>query len=225
MAVVALHICTFRQSNYSRLPPLRGTRGRASLAFLGRRVTDRTNKRWITDTANRTATRTNKTERGRGGRGAFEIPGRTAVPRIRPPLRTTRKRVASRYYQLLSGHAMIAPFLKERWGWIDTDRCWWCEKGRQSRDHLFKECKAWEREIRELWNTVGKISGKRELGKGTDMPFRNRKGFGLHVRQARARPSNTTVRELLSNSMYTEAVLVFLEKTRVGEVKDGVICK
>ena len=199
-------------------PPLRGTRGRASLAFLRRRITERTNRRWITDTADRT-------KRRGGGRGAFETPGRAAVPRIRPLLRTTRKRVASRYYQLLSGHAMIAPFLKEKWGWTDTDSCWWCEKGRQSRDHLFKDCRAWEREIRELWNTVGKISGKRELGKGMDGPFRSRKGFGFHVRQARARPSNTTVRELLSNSMYTEAVLVFLEKTRVGEIKDNVICK
>ena len=119
---------------------------------------------------------------------------------------------------------MITPFLKERWGWTDSDRCWWCEKGRQSREHLFKECRAWEKEIRELWDTIGKISGKRESGRGADGPFKSRKGFGFHVRQARARPSNTTVREPLSNSRYTEAVLVFLEKTRVGEVKDNVIC-
>ena len=56
---------------------------------------------------------------------------------------------------------MIAPFLRERWGWIDTDRCWWCEEGRQSRDHLFKECKTWKDAIRELWETVGNISGKK----------------------------------------------------------------
>ena len=66
-----------------------------------------------------------------------------------------------------------------------------------------------------------KISGKKAEDGG---PFRSRRGFGFHVRQARARPSNTTVRELLSDSRYTEAVLVFLEKTRVGEVKEGVIC-
>ena len=57
-----------------------------------------------------------------------------------------------------------------------------------------------------------------------DRPFKSRKVFGFHVKQARARPSNTTVMELLSNR-YTEAVLVFLEKTRVGEVKEGVICR
>ena len=69
---------------------------------------------------------------------------------------------------------------------------------------------------------VGGVSGRREGGDG---PFKSRKGFGFHVRQARARPSNTTVRELLSNSRYTEAVLDFLGKTRVGEVKEGVICR
>ena len=118
-----------------------------------------------------------------------------------------------------------APFLKDKWGWTDTDRCWWCEKGRQSRDHLFKECRAWEGEIRELWSTVGRISGKRGLEKDRDSPLKSRRGFGFHVRQARARPSNTTVRELLSNSRYTEAVLEFLGKTRVGEVQEGAICK
>ena len=169
-----------------------------------------------------TATRVKERGGCKGGRGAFEKPRGGARPRIRPLLRTTRKSVAARYFQLLSGHAMIAPFLKDRWGWTDTDRCWWCERGRQSRDHLFKECKAWEREIRELWTTVGGISGKRE---DRDGPFKSRKGFGFHVVQARARPSNTSVRELLSDSRYTEAVLVFLGKTRVGEAKEGVICR
>ena len=81
-------------------------------------------------------------------------------------LRTARKSVAARFFQSLSGHAMIAPFLKERWGWTETDRCWWCEGGGQSREHLFKECKAWEKEIRELWMAVGSISGKRNKDEG-----------------------------------------------------------
>ena len=61
-------------------------------------------------------------------------------------------------------------------------------------------------EIGELWRTVGKISGRKEGGDG---PFKSRKGFGFHVRQAGTRPSNTTIRELLSDSRYTEAVLEF----------------
>ena len=59
---------------------------------------------------------------------------------------------------------MIAPFLKDRWGWIDTDRCWWCDGGRQSRDHLFKECRAWEKEIKELWTTVGGSRAEGRVG-------------------------------------------------------------
>ena len=116
----------------------------------------------------------------------------------RRPLRAG-KGVASRFFQLLSGHAMIAPFLKEKWRWTDSDRCWWCNGGRQSRDHLFKECVMWKKEIDELWKEVGRISGRRGEGEnGRDEgPFKSRKGFGFHVKQARARPSNTTVRELL----------------------------
>ena len=56
-------------------------------------------------------------------------------------------------------------------------------------------------------------------------PFKSRKGFGFHVRKARVRPSNTTVRELMSDERYREEVLAFLGKTRVGEVKEGVICR
>ena len=117
---------------------------------------------------------------------------------------------------------MIAPFLKERWGWTDTDICWWCNRGRQSSEHLFKECSSWKREIRELWNTVEELSGRREQTGG---PLKSRKGFGYRVRQARARPSNTSIRDLLSSEQYTGAVLRFLENTRVGEVKEGAICK
>ena len=122
---------------------------------------------------------------------------------------------------------MIAPFLKERWGWTASDRCWWCNEGRQSRDHLFKECSMWKKEIAELWKEIGRISGKRgkEKNDRDEGLFKSRKGFGFQVRQARARPSNTTIRELLSNSRYTDAVLDFLGKTRVGEVKEGVICR
>ena len=133
-----------------------------------------------------------------------------------PPLRGAPKSIAARFFQLSSGHAMIAPFLKERWGWTDTDICW-CNSGRQSREHLFKECKTRTREIIELWTAVGKASGRR---KQTDDLLKSRNGFGYGVRQAQARPSNTSVRDLLSNEQYTVAVLRFLGDTRVGEVKE-----
>ena len=70
-------------------------------------------------------------------------------------------------------------------------------------------------------------SGRRGLGgraeAGEDR-FKSRKGFGYRVRQAKARPSNTTIRDLLSDGWYTEAALVLLRAARVGEVKEGAIC-
>ena len=59
---------------------------------------------------------------------------------------------------------------------------------------------------------MGKASGRREQ---TEEPLKSRRGFGYRVRQARARPSNTSVRDLLSNDRYTEVVLGFLRNTSV----------
>ena len=39
-----------------------------------------------------------------------------------------RKSLVSRYYQLLSGHAVIGFFLHERVGSTDVE-CWWCSSG------------------------------------------------------------------------------------------------
>ena len=76
-------------------------------------------------------------QRGKGGR-QYRIPREGEVPRIPRALQRTNKELASRFFQLASGHAMIAPFLKERFGWVESDLCWWCCIGRQSREHLFK---------------------------------------------------------------------------------------
>ena len=62
----------------------------------------------------------------------------------RKPLRRAPKSVASRYYQLLSGHAAISPYLKDKTHKAVDDKCWWCGGGKQqTRHHLFTECKAW----------------------------------------------------------------------------------
>ena len=100
-----------------------------------------------------------------------------------------------------------------------------CEKGRQSREHLFKECTTWTKEIRKLWTAAGEASGGRKETK--ENSYKSRKGFGYRVRQARARSNNTSVRDLLSDDryVYTEAVLEFIGATRVGEVKEGIICR
>ena len=37
------------------------------------------------------------------------------------------------------------------------DECWWCNCGkRQSRHHIFTECRAWASQIRVLWKRIGK---------------------------------------------------------------------
>ena len=38
------------------------------------------------------------------------------------------KAVASRYYQLRSGHTLIGPYLKKI-GKRASDTCWWCDRG------------------------------------------------------------------------------------------------
>ena len=97
---------------------------------------------------------------------------------------------------------------------MDTDICWWCGNGRQNREHLFKECTAWAKEIRELWAAVGGASGGRSEVRGGRL--KSGKGFGFRVGQARARPNNTSIRGLLSDYRYMEAALDFLGAARVG---------
>jgi len=81
-------------------------------------------------------------------------------PGFRKELKNERKAVASRYYQLLTGHALIAPILKDKLKKTDSDQFWWCETvKRQTRDHLFKECGRWKTEINVLRTTIGKKGG------------------------------------------------------------------
>jgi hypothetical protein len=81
---------------------------------------------------------------------------------IRQHLRSERKETAMRYYQLMTGHAAIAPYLKNNVKNGDSEECWWYQSGKkQSREHLFKECPKWKPQIRELWRIVGKDVGWR----------------------------------------------------------------
>jgi hypothetical protein len=60
------------------------------------------------------------------------------------------KRLATRYYQLKIGHAVIGTHLK-RINTIQDDRCWWCNDGeRQTVRHLLKFCQKWRREREAL---------------------------------------------------------------------------
>ena len=122
---------------------------------------------------------------------------------------------------------MIAPFLKEKFGWVESDQCWWCDGGRQSREHLFKECRTWKEQIRKLWKKIGEVSGdavsrtdrnKTRSGGGS-------KGFGLWASGGRVRPGNCSVGKMFGDSRFTEAILEFLEENDVGKIKRGVIVR
>ena len=77
-------------------------------------------------------------------------------------LRRAPKPTAGRCYQLLSGHAAIGPYLEDNIRKTDDDRCWWCGGGkRQTRHHLFTECRAWMPQIRRLWKGIGKAHGRK----------------------------------------------------------------
>ena len=74
--------------------------------------------------------------------------------KMRKALNRTKKEVASRSYQLLSGRAAVAEHLK-RVSQTPTNKCFWCGSGeRQTRYHLLVKCKRWEPEIRRLWQRV-----------------------------------------------------------------------
>ena len=105
-----------------------------------------------------------------------------------------RKATDQRYYQLLTGHAAIGSFLHDRMTGpqqLDSDGCWWCNSGaRQSRHHLFIECRAWAPQTRTLWRRIGE---------------------DCHWEHPRA----PALRYLWKEEA-TEVVLEFLESTRVG---------
>jgi hypothetical protein len=63
----------------------------------------------------------------------------------------------ARYYQLLLGHTITVPYLKNKPKKRDShEYLWWNSRKRQTREHLFKESERWKVEIRELWRRVGK---------------------------------------------------------------------
>ena len=121
---------------------------------------------------------------------------------------------------------MTAPFLKEKFGWIESDTCWWCTKSRQTREHLFKECSSWKQEIRKLWKEVGEATSNQhhEIRRSQ---YKGRKGFGLGVKVregSRVRgPGNTSVGTPLADERCIPAVLSFLANTKCGQIKEGVV--
>lgn len=124
-------------------------------AFLKHRTTERATRRWQQDLEKRNT-----------GRRTFRLPTPVSRPGATQQLRGVPKRIASRYFLLKSDYAVTTLFHMDRWKWTNSNACWWYEKGRQSRQHLFKECTVWTKEIRELWRG---ISEEKRPGAGREV--------------------------------------------------------
>jgi len=69
------------------------------------------------------------------------------------------KRLASRFYQLKTGHCLTGEYLhwaKSR----PTPQCWWCRCPKKTRDHLLKRCPRWKEEQKVLWQKVEEETGR-----------------------------------------------------------------
>lgn len=168
--------------------------GFVSLASLKARRTAKATEEWRRDIRTRNR-----------GKRLFRNPPSGVKPCARDELRRAPKEVSSRFFQLGSGHAMLAPFLKDKLRLTDSNLCWWCGIARQTREHLFKECRAWKEEVATLWKEIGEISDRiskaREGEKSvrtTGSVYKGKKGFGFGVR---ARLGNTTIRELFGRNI------------------------
>ena len=134
-------LCASEAATWSRRnQPSKGDARVLSLAALKAEGTMKANKMWRGEIIRR-----------KKGKRNFSCPKEGKRPQIRRDIGNAPKGIASRFYQLASGHAWLAPFLRERFGWVDSDTCWWCGSGRQTREHCFKECITWKDEIKTLW--------------------------------------------------------------------------
>jgi len=129
--------------------------------------------------------------------------GRTSRKKYRMPnsqkpdgaVANSTKRLASRFYQLKTGHCLTGQYLN----WTKnrpTPQCWWCRYRTQTRDHLLKECPVWQPQQKIQWAEV-----KKETGRWSD---------------------RWKVRDLLADGRCSRAVLDFLSATDVGRRVPGV---
>lgn len=73
---------------------------------------------------------------------------------------------------------------------------------------------------------MGKGSGyRRSRDRGQEATRgKSRKRVGFRVRASTARPSNTSIGDLMANGRYTEAVLEFSKATKIGPWLRRVLC-
>ena len=123
--------------------------------------------------------------------------GRTSKAKYRMPksqkpdgtVAGSSKRLASRLYQVKTGHCLSGQYLN----WTKnrpTPQCWWCRCPTQTREHLFKVCPEWKAQQKILWAEV-----RKETGRWKD---------------------RWKIRDLLVDERCSLAVLDFLSSTDVG---------
>jgi len=114
------------------------------------------------------------------------------MPRSQRPDSTvagSTKRLASRYYQVKTGHCLSGQYLhwtKNR----PTPQCWRCRYQIQTRERLFKVSPEWNARQKILWAEVRKETGMWK--------------------------SRWKLRDLLADERCSQAVLDFLTATEVG---------
>jgi hypothetical protein len=129
---------------------------------------------------------------GRVSRKKYRLPASQKPDRV---VAGSPKGLASRFYQLRTGHCLTGQYLN----WTKsrpTPQCWWCRYRTQTRDHLLKECPEWKPQQKTLW-----VEMKKETG----------------IWKQRWK-----VRDLLADGRCSRAVLDFLSATDVGRMVPGV---
>ena len=103
--------------------------------------------------------------------------------------------LASRFYQLKTGHSRTGQYL--RWAKARTTaQCWWCRCPTQTRDHLLKGCPKRKGQERTLWKKSWEETG------------REKRRWKAH--------------ELFADRRCSHAVLDFLSSTDVGKIVPAV---
>jgi len=111
-----------------------------------------------------------------------------------PTVAKANKRLASRFYQLKTGHCLTGQYLA--WTTRRPDATCWVPYSIQTREHLFKNCPQWRSQQKTLWTTV------LEETKKLPGPTRGR--------------DRTNIAELLADERCSQAVLAFLANTDGG---------
>jgi ribonuclease HI len=168
-----------------------------SLASINRNITERCNKtsrEWITRKLE--GNKAYRLQRNLGMRRAFKPEGHAGPEESSQKKTTIAKKDSSVFFQLASGHALIGAHLK-KFKMRDDDGCWWCNKRtKQTRGHLFGQCKRFAQEYRKLVTTVNDIRKERNL-----QPRKRWRAY-----------------QFFQEEGYERAVIEFLKETGIGYV-------